>query len=390
MRKDLALIVAPEGAVAAGMFTRNIFCAAPVKVSRNHLERVHGEHGSVHAIVINSANANAATGEPGMEAAVGTARNVAELLGCQPHEVLVASTGVIGVPLPREPFEKGLPLAVEQLGACLEDDVEAGDACAHAIMTTDTVEKVSAVRFELAQETGPATTCTIGAMAKGSGMIEPNMATMLAVIATDAPLSTEAAKEALRAAVNVSFNKVTVDSDTSTNDSVFLLATGAAGGEPLTPEHPSFSAFVEALTEVCVDLARQIARDGEGATRLVTVNVTGAASGADADLAARAVANSPLVKTAVAGRDANWGRIAMALGKSGAAFEQEDVRIVTMGMLVCDHGLPVPFDEDEALRLFEKEEIIIDVDLGAGDGTATIWTCDLTHGYISINGDYRT
>ena len=258
-------------------------------------------------------------------------------------------------------------------------------------MTTDTFPKEYAVTYESEAEGFSGMRVTIGGMAKGSGMIMPNMATMISVLTTDAPLAPEDAYRALRKAVSASFNKVTVDSDTSTNDSCYLLASGKAVGAPTEPiEGAAFDEFTRALTHVCSTLARDLASDGEGATRLITVQVTGAADDADADTAARAVANSPLVKTAVFGHDANWGRIAMAIGKSGAAFRQEDVSIDIMGLAVCRKGLTVDFDEDEALRRFENPEIVLSVDLGAGEGSATMWTCDLTHDYVTINGDYRT
>ena len=230
-------------------------------------------------------------------------------------------------------------------------------------------------------------------MTKGSGMIMPNMATMIAILATDAPVLPRDLRAALKRAVDASFNKVTVDSDTSTNDSCFMMASGQAvppGSAPFAPDTPAFERFEAALAAVCESLARQMAADGEGATRLVTVHVAGAATDADADKAARAVANSPLVKTAICGHDANWGRIAAALGKSGARFRQEDAAIDIMGLPVCRGGLTVEFDEDEALRRFERPEVVIDVDLGAGDARTTVWTCDFTHEYITINGDYRS
>ena len=229
-------------------------------------------------------------------------------------------------------------------------------------------------------------------MAKGSGMIMPNMATMIAVVTTDAPVRDDMLHRCLVRAVQSSFNKVTVDSDTSTNDSCFLLASGkAADGQPCFSEgSPALAAFQCALDGVCQSLARQMAADGEGATRLVTVTVSGAASVQDADAAARTVANSPLVKTAIFGHDANWGRIAAALGRSGAAFAQEDVAISIMGIPVCQCGLTVPFDEDEALRRFQAPEVVIEADLGAGECSTTVWTCDFTHDYVSINGDYRS
>jgi glutamate N-acetyltransferase/amino-acid N-acetyltransferase len=258
-------------------------------------------------------------------------------------------------------------------------------------MTTDTVPKQAATSFTAVQSDGVEVTYRVGGMCKGSGMIQPDMATMLAVLATDAAVSSEALDEALRAAVATSFNRVTVDSDTSTNDSVFLLATAAQPGRRLSCDCPVYPLFVEALRQVCESLARQIARDGEGATKLVTVQVNGAKTAVDADVAARSVANSPLVKTAIAGHDANWGRIAMALGKSGADFAPEEVQIALMGLEVCCGGLPVAFDEEEARARFAVlDEIVIEITLGPSGESARIWTCDLTQEYISINADYRT
>ncbi|MDR2106825.1 MAG: bifunctional glutamate N-acetyltransferase/amino-acid acetyltransferase ArgJ [Coriobacteriales bacterium] len=397
-RRDLALVVTEKPAVATGVFTRNRFCAAPVVLSRQHLAQLAMDDveapapdTGARAIVLNSGNANAATGEPGMQSAVESARIVAEHVGCKPHQVLVASTGVIGAPFAAEPFITGVPLALAELGAADGTAHASGLAAAAAIMTTDTHPKQAAVTFTATQSDGVEVTYTIGGMVKGSGMIQPDMATLLGVLATDLWLTQEAAELALRQVMDVTLNKVTIDSDTSTNDTVYLLATGGTEGKTINPTCPLFEPFVSALRVLCEDLARQIAADGEGATRLITVNVTGAADDTQADLAARAVANSPLVKTAVAGHDANWGRIAMAIGKSGAAFRQEDVNISIMGLSVCEGGLTVPFDEDEALRRFEEyTEIVIDVGLGAGEGRARLWTCDLTHDYIAINGDYRT
>ena len=397
-RRDLALVVSSNVAVAAGVFTKNIFCAAPVIVSRKHLERSVATNsatpledgGGVRAVILNSGNANAATGEPGLQTAIQTAQLVAEQLGCEPHQVLVASTGVIGNQLSIEPFRSGIPLAVAALGKDDGSDLESGLAAAEAIMTTDTVPKQAAVRFTVTQSDGVQVTYTIGGMVKGSGMIQPDMATLLGVFAIDAMITQEAMDLALRQAMGSSFNKVTVDSDTSTNDSIYFLATGGVAGKTINSGCPGWPIFSQALKLLCEELARQIAYDGEGATKLVTVNVKGAADDEDADLAARAVANSPLVKTAIAGRDANWGRIAMAIGKSGARFRQEDVSINIMGLSVCEGGLTVAFDEDEALKRFQCPEIVIDVDLGAGDCATRIWTCDLTHDYISINGDYRS
>lgn len=374
-RKDVALVVAEGDQTAcAGVFTQNVFCAAPVQVSR---ERVKA--GKARAVVLNSGNANAATGEPGLAIAVESGKIVAQALGFEDDQVLVASTGVIGVQQPIDPYVSGVPALVEALSE------DAGHDAAMAIMTTDTHPKECAVQFE-----AQGITYNVGGMCKGSGMIQPNMATMLAVIATDMPLTSQAAQAALSAVVPNTFNKVTVDSDTSTNDSAFLLASGAAGGALVEEGSEAHASFQQALFAVCENLARQIAADGEGASKLVTVNVTGAADDADADIAARTIANSPLVKTAIAGHDCNWGRIAAALGRSGAKFSQENVDIDIMGMPVLRSGLPCGFDEDEALKRFEADEIVIDVDMGAGSAKTRVWTCDLTHEYIHINADYRS
>lgn len=388
-RLDLALVVADEPCAAAAVFTRNVFCAAPVQVNRERLDEGGSgapSYGTARAVVVNSGVANAATGERGREAARAMAAITAEAVGCPAEEVLVASTGVIGVHLPLGPFRSGAPAAAAAASR------EGGAAAARAIMTTDTHPKECAVTFDGDDVGYPGARFTVGAMAKGSGMIMPDMATMIAVVTTDAPVLACDLAPALRAAVDASFNRVTVDSDTSTNDSCVLLASGAAapGAAPLAPGTPAFARFQQALDQVCATLARAMAADGEGATRLITVTVRGAASPADAQAAARTVANSPLVKTAVYGHDANWGRIAAALGRSGAAFRQEDVAIDILGLPVCRGGLTVPFDEDEALRRFEGPEVAIVADLGAGESEATVWTCDFSHEYVSINGDYRS
>ncbi|MBQ3106521.1 MAG: bifunctional glutamate N-acetyltransferase/amino-acid acetyltransferase ArgJ [Eggerthellaceae bacterium] len=388
-RLDMALVAADEPCACAAVFTKNVFCAAPVQVSRAHLNEA-GEgtvaYGTARAVIVNSGNANAATGEPGLLAARQTCSLVAEALGCTDDEVLVASTGVIGQHIPMAPYEVGIPLALEQLSS------DNGCKAARAIMTTDTRPKEYAVTFSGDGCGYPGAMFTVGGMAKGSGMIMPNMATMIAVLTTDAPVAAPALHAALTAAVNKSFNKVTVDSDTSTNDSCFLFASGAAapGAELITQDSAAFGLFAQAVECVCVALARIMASDGEGATRLVTVRVAGAASEEDADAAARTVANSPLVKTAIFGHDANWGRIAGALGRSGAQFQQENVDIDIMGLPVCRNGLTVFFDEEEALRRFENPQVDIDIHLGAGESATTVWTCDFSHDYVTINGDYRT
>ena len=382
-RLDLALVEADEPCAAAGVFTQNVFCAAPVTVSREHLGP--DAAGTARAVVVNSGIANAATGARGLDDARRMAELAADAVGCKPNDVLVASTGVIGAFLSFEPFD-ALPALHQAVSP------EGGADAARAIMTTDTHPKECAVSYVSAAPGLEGIRFTVGGMAKGSGMIMPNMATMISVITTDVPLAPRDAKRALKAAADASFNKVTVDGDTSTNDTCILMASGKAAPArtPFQPGTPAFSEFQVALDAVCQNLARQMAADGEGATKLVTVNVRGAASAADADLAARTVANSPLVKTCIAGHDANWGRVAGALGRSGARFAQEDVDIDFMGLAVCRGGLAVGFDEAEALRRFEAPEIVIDCDLGAGEAATTVWTCDFTHEYISINGDYRS
>lgn len=390
-KPDLALVVADGPCAAAATFTQNVFCAAPVRFSQSQLALSSGStsYGCAQAIAINSGNANAATGDAGDEVCREEAALVADAVSCAKDEVLIASTGVIGVQLPIAPFETGLP----RTAAALSEN--GGHDAARAIMTTDTCTKECAVSFD-ATEAGLPATITVGGMAKGSGMIMPNMATMISVITTDAPVKADVLYRILKAAVDKSFNKVTVDSDTSTNDTCFMLASGKAveGSAPeapcIEPGTPAYDALCAATLAVCENLAKQMARDGEGATKLVNVHVSRAATEADADACARTIANSPLVKTAIAGHDANWGRIAAAAGRSGAKFQQGDVNIEILGMPVCRAGLALDFDEDEALRRFELPEIDIDIDLGAGDCETTVWTCDLTHDYISINADYRT
>lgn len=387
-KPDLALVVADEPCATAATFTQNVFCAAPVRFSKSQLAHSSGNpsYGCAQTIAINSGNANAATGDAGDAVCEEEAALVADAVNCAKDEVLIASTGVIGVQLPMAPFETGLPCAVAALSE------SGGHDAARAIMTTDTCTKECAVSFD-ATEAGLPTTITVGGMAKGSGMIMPNMATMISVVTTDAPVKADVLYRILKTAVNKSFNKVTVDSDTSTNDTCFMLASGKAvapEAEHIEPDTPAYDALLTATIAVCESLAKQMARDGEGATKLVNVHVSGAATEADADMCARTIANSPLVKTAIAGHDANWGRIAAAAGRSGAKFQQNNVNISILGIPVCQGGLALVFDEDEALRRFELPEIDIDIDLGAGDFETTIWTCDLTHDYISINADYRT
>jgi glutamate N-acetyltransferase/amino-acid N-acetyltransferase len=373
--RDLALVAAEVDAVpAAAVFTTNAVAAAPVLVSREHIAT-----GVCRAVVINAGNANACTGPDGERDARAMAESVAAHLDCDPTEVVVCSTGVIGVPLPLGVVVAGIEDAVAEL------DSASGDEAAEAMMTTDTFAKQTAVTLEV-----DGRRFTVGGMAKGSGMIAPNMATMLGVITTDAPLTSEACDEALRSAVATTFNRVTVDSDTSTNDTVVLLASGAAGGASIEAGTAAFDVVAEAVHVVSRELARMLARDGEGATKLVTVTVSGAVSEADAERAARAVADSPLVKTALFGRDANWGRVAMAAGKSGSALDASALSITFAGIEVCAQGTSLAFDEDEALAALSEDEVTIDVDLGVGDARATVLTCDLSYDYVRINGEYRS
>lgn len=373
-KRDLALITAADVVPAAAVFTTNLVAAAPVVVSRRHIAG-----GVTRAVVINAGNANACTGSQGEHDARTMAIAVAEALECVPEHVLVSSTGVIGVPLPVTRIVAAIPHAASEL------DNASGLYAAEAIMTTDTFAKETAVTFEVGGRR-----FTVGGMAKGSGMIAPNMATMLAVLTTDAPLTSEACETALRTAVATTFNRVTVDSDMSTNDTAVLMASGEAGGEEIGRGDPAFEPVAAAIHAVAGALARMIARDGEGATKLITVTVRGAVTESEAELAAFAVANSPLVKTAVFGRDANWGRVAMAIGKSGAHIDPGAFDITFAGVEVCRAGAALAFDEAEALAALSEVDVEIAVELHVGAGAATVWTCDLTHDYIRINGEYRS
>jgi glutamate N-acetyltransferase/amino-acid N-acetyltransferase len=364
------------------VFTSNRVQAASVLVSREHLAS-----GKIQALIANSGNANACTGEEGLAAARRMAELAAEKLSLKPADVAVASTGVIGVPLPLGPVENG----IEALGKSLSADEAGHNAALEAIMTTDTRKKDGALEFDAG-----ATRARLGGMVKGSGMIHPNMATMLCFITTDAAVSPGLLDMALRRAVKRSFNRLTVDGDTSTNDMVVLMASGAAGNKPLTGDGPAYESFAAALDFLCVKLARAVARDGEGASRLVAVTVSGAADEDAAALLAKAVASSNLVKAACFGADANWGRVLCALGYAGPEFEprKTDIRFRSAAgeVLVCRGGASLPFSEEDAKRILSPEEIEILVDLGGPKpgGTATVWGCDLTYDYVKINGDYRT
>ena len=374
-QKDVALIVADSPAVAAGVFTRNRVCAATVLLSREHLEDQIAQ-----AIVVNSGNANACTGEPGLDNAREMASLVGDQLDIEPQNVLVSSTGVIGVQLPMDAIRKGIERAADTLRE------DGGHDVAQAIMTTDTVPKEIAVEIEVGGEK-----VKIGGMTKGSGMIAPNMATMLAFMAADVNIAGAPLQEALRKSVNKSFNRVTVDTDTSTNDTVQILATGSARNSEITEASgASYDVFCNGLEFVCIELAKKIAQDGEGATKLVEVVVKNAMNETEAEQAARAIAESPLVKTAVFGKDANWGRIMMAVGKSEARFDPYEVDVWLDDYQLVKAGMDSGFDEEKATQLFSEDTVTITVDLNAGDAEATMWTCDYSYDYIKINADYRT
>jgi glutamate N-acetyltransferase / amino-acid N-acetyltransferase len=370
---DLALVVSDGPAHAAAVFTTNLAQAAPVLVAREHLER----SGSVAtAIVVNSGCANACTGDAGMKAAREMAAETARLLMCPTEQVLVASTGVIGVALPIEKIRAGLPNAVRALGA------DQGSTAARAIMTTDPFPKEASTRLRIGSRD-----VAIGGMAKGSGMIEPMLATMLAFITTDAMVPPPLLDRALRAASDDSFNAITVDGECSTNDCVMLLANGASGA---VVDETVYTAFVEGLREVCRTLSLAIVRGGEGATKLVTVVVTGAASAAEARRAAKAIANSPLVKTAIHGGDPNWGRLIAVAGRAGVAFNLTRAAVTIGPAVLFKDGLPHDEAAPEAAAYLNGTDIEVAVHLGAGRASSTVWTCDLSAEYVRINADYRT
>jgi glutamate N-acetyltransferase / amino-acid N-acetyltransferase len=371
---DLAMIVANDPVSAAAVFTTNKAVAAPVIISREHLARSGGH---ARAIVVNSGCANACTGEAGLEVARQMAGAAASTIGCASDHVLIASTGVIGVPLDINRIRAGVSAA----GAGLSASGEA--AATRAIMTTDPFPKSCAVVVDT-----PAGPITVGGIAKGSGMIEPRMATMLAFLTTDAKVEPAVLAAALRHVVDQSFNAITVDGECSTNDCVFALASGRSRVTIARPDDP---ALVEALSSVAGHLAREIVRGGEGATKLVTVRITGAASSADAWLAARTIANSPLVKTAIHGGDPNWGRLVAAAGRSGAAFDLNRASVSIGSVPLFTNGVPHDERADEAAKVLAAKEMTVTVDLGTGGRyDATMWTCDFSAEYVRINAEYRT
>ena len=378
-KPDLALIVSDTPATAAAAFTLNKVQAAPIVLCKEHLSK---SGGLVRAIVVNSGCANACTGEVGMADARAMAADTAKLVGCAPEQVLVASTGVIGVNLPMDKLKTGIPQAFSALSA------SHGPQAAQAIMTTDPFPKETCATLTVGGRA-----VTIGGMAKGSGMIGPDMAshaphaTMLAFVTTDAEVAQPLLQRALTEVVGETFNAITVDGDTSTNDAVMLLANGASGATIGEAEYP---AFYKALRTVCLELALGIVRGGEGATKLVTVTVSGAASTADARKTAKAIATSLLVKTALHGGDPNWGRLLAVAGRSGVAFDERRAKVTIGSIVLFENGRPYDDRAPQAADYLKATDVSVGVDLGAGTAASTMWTCDLSAEYVSINADYRT
>ena len=375
---DLALISSDRPATAAAVFTQNLVQAAPVVLSRRHVRQAAAR---MRAIVVNAGNANCCTGKAGMAASVQTARHVAREVKCKPEEVIVCSTGVIGVPLRIERILRALP----EVARAQALTPSAFASVTRAIMTTDTRPKWAA------------TSCVIGGKrvrllgcAKGAGMIHPQMATMLAFVLTDAAASPTLLRRALKEVTPRTFNAVTVDGDTSTNDTLAVLANGASGARIGRPKGRPYARFVAALEKVCRELALAIVADGEGAKRVVEIEVRGAPNDPAADKIARTIAHSPLVKTALAGADPNWGRILAAAGRAGVKFDPERADIWLAGMLVYRRGCPLSFDEKKAHRKMSVPYVPIVVDLRAGCSMARLWTCDFTQDYVTINASYRT
>jgi len=373
-KKDCALVLSDAPAAIAGVFTTNLVKAAPVLWTRDVCAR-----GRARAVFANSGNANACTGDRGLADARATAAHAAAALGVAPEEIAVLSTGVIGVPLPMDRILQGVDACIAALSS------NGGADAAQAIVTTDTVPKSMAVEMNIGGRA-----VRVGAMAKGAGMISPKMATMLCVISTDAPIAFQPLQLALMDAVDQSFNRICVDNDMSTNDTVLCLANGLAGDDPIVPGSPDFAVFAEALREMCTALAQALVRDGEGATKFVAITVEGAASDADAERIARAVAASQLCKTAFFGQDPNWGRIACAAGYSGAAFDPARLCLWIGSVQVLDNGLPATYEEAAAAACMRERDIAIRIRVGDGPGRCRFWTSDLSHDYVRINADYRT
>ena len=380
-KKDMAMIVSSAPCMAAGTFTTNLVKAAPVKWD----QEIVYQHPSAQVIICNSGIANACTGEEGFSYCRATAKAAAETLNVDENSVLVASTGVIGMQLPIQKLADG----VKAMAPKLQGTLEAGNEAAKAIMTTDTKEKEVAVQIEVGGKT-----VTIGGMCKGSGMIHPNMCTMLGFVTTDAAISKEMLQKALSANIKDTFNMVSVDGDTSTNDTVLLLANGMAGNPEITEEGADFDKFMEALNYINTCLSKKIAGDGEGATALFEVKIVGAKTKEDAVTLSKSVVTSSLTKAAIYGHDANWGRILCAMGYSGVQFDPEKVDLYfesRAGKLkIIENGVSTGYDEAEATRILSEDEVTAIADVKMGDAKATAWGCDLTYDYVKINADYRS
>ncbi len=376
-RADLTLAILAPGTSVAGVTTRNLCCSTEVEMCREGIAR-----GTARALVVNAGNANAFTGYRGREAVEQIMAQVGDALDCPPGEVFVCSTGVIGVPLPKDKAREGVARAIDT-----DQPPASWEEAARAICTTDTFPKGAA-----ASALVDGRTIQVAGIAKGSGMIAPDMATMLAYIFTDAAVAPGLLQAMTDMAVTTTFNAITVDGDTSTSDTLLTFATGAAGNARLeTFDDPGADALAAAIHAVCLDLAQQVVRDGEGAQKFITIRVTGAANDASARRIGLAIGNSPLVKTAIAGEDANWGRVVMAVGKAGEPADRDRLSIGFGGITVAADGQPVAdYDEAPVAAHLKGQDVDIAVDIGLGDGSATVWTCDLTHGYISINADYRS
>lgn len=377
-KKDLALIYSKIPCTSAGVYTSNKVKGAPILVCKEHLI-----NDIAQAIIVNSGNANTCNGDDGLAKAKKMTELTASALNINKEDVLVASTGIIGLPLNINAIANGLPSLVNSLSSTGSNDA------ANAIMTTDTVKKEMAVKFKISGKD-----VTIGSIAKGSGMIEPNMCTMLSFITTDVKIDACLLKEALTEAVNVSYNRVSVDGDMSTNDTVLILANGLSENDVINSKNQNYYTFLEALKYVTVKLSKQVAKDGEGATKLIQCTMTGAKTQEDALKLSKSVINSSLVKTAMFGCDANWGRILCAMGYSDAFFNPEKVNVYFESnqgsIMVCKDGSSVNFDEEKALKILKQDEILIKVELNIGNAEITTWGCDLTYDYVKINGDYRS
>lgn len=374
MKKDCALVVSDWAATVAGVFTKNLIKAPPISWDADVCAR-----GLTRAVFINSGNANACTGARGLEDVRATAKRVAKGLKIPMRQVCVCSTGVIGVPLPMDRIEVGVDGCLAGLSATGSADA------AQAIMTTDTVAKALAYEIELENRQ-----VRLGAIAKGSGMIAPNMATMICVITTDAAIAVDALRPILRAAAEASFNRICVDNDMSTSDVVLCLANGQAGGGPLAPDSEAYRVFAEAVTSLCVEMAKWLVRDGEGATKFVEILVEGAENDDDAKSIARAIAQSQLCKTAFFGQDPNWGRFACAAGYAGAPFNPDALSIWLNDLPLVREGAAAVYEEVDAAAIMKEREFRMRVSVGHGAGSAIFWTSDLSHDYVSINADYRS